>query len=361
MAMRCRAFRLLALVALAACGTLGSEGAGEGDLPSSGVGPFRKLGAAEQHGVPPYVLDDRAGQFRDPAVLGGDGPGQVVLFVTGRSNGQDAIYRSRATDARSFFGTAAQAGRRPRLVLEATHAWEGGGVSAPSALRDGEDWVLFYAASGGIGRARSKDGLAFVPGAAPVLAVPGASGPSVTRLPGGEWRMLYAKDGAIFEAASADGSAFHALPGGPLLAAAPPPSRALVPGERPPFDGVGVGDPCVSLRTTVAGRLQFRVLYTGYSADPDTGRTVPAIGFASRWGTEGPLVRNPTPVLAIGKGERAPALFEWTDASEETVALSMLYVGLDKSDAGGTYFAIGAAIAPVEAKLPEPGEFPDAP
>lgn len=354
-------FYVLVFALVGACGTLGSEAAVDRDPPTSGVGPFRKLVAAEQRGVPPYVLEDRAGRFRDPAVLGGDGPAEVVLFVTGTSNGHDAIFRSRATDARSFFGTAAQAGRRPRLVLEATHPWEQGDVSAPSAVRAGGEWVLFYAAAGGIGRARSQDGLAFASEAAPVLAVPGATGPSVVQLAGGEWRMLYAKDGALFEAASADGAAFQTLPGGPLLAAAPPPSRALVPGERPPFDGLGVGDPCASLRTTVSGRLQFRVLYTGYSTDPETGSTVSAIGFAARWGTDGPLVRNATPVLAIGKGERAPALFEWTDPSQEGGALSMLYAGLDKADSGGTYSVIGAAIAPVDAKLPEPSEFPDSP
>lgn len=353
----------LALVALAACGTLGGEGGGDRDLPMSGVGPFRKLGAAEQHGVPPYVLDDRAVRFRDPEAVaaGDDRSTEVVLFVTGVAGGRDAILRSRATDARSFYGTSAQTGARPKVVLEATQPWEGGGVASPSVLRDGADWWLFYAGAGGIGRARSSDGLSFVAEPAPVLALPGARAPSVVRAADGAWHMLYAMDGALWEATSADGARFAAVKGGPVLAAAPPPSRALLPGEKPPFDGLAVDDPCVSLRTTIAGRVQFRVLYTGLAIDPETKQIVSSIGFAARWGLEGPLARNATPVLAIGKGERAPALFEWTDPSQKTQDLSMLYVQLDKPDMGSTYPSIGAAIAPVDVKLADPSDFPEGP
>lgn len=348
------AFGALAL----ACGTLGGEGGGDRDLPSAGVGPFRKLGPTEQHGVPPYVLDDKALRMREPAIvaLGDATSTEVALFVTGVSNGHDAILRSRATDARTFFGTSAQAGQRPRVVLEPTRPWEGGSVGGPSVVRDGADWWLFYAAAGGIGRARSSDGLTFASDADPVLALPGARAPSVTRTDAG-WSMLYAKDGAIWEATSADGARFATVPGGPVLAAAPPPDHALVQGEKPPFDGLAVDDPCAAARVTVAGRVQFRVLYTGWSVDPDTKQPVSAIGFAARWGTTGPLTRNASPVLAIGKGERAPALFEWTDASQKTQALSMLYVQMDHMD----YPSIGGAVAPVDAKLADPSDFPAAP
>ena len=52
-----RALAPLVAALSAACATLGTEGAGEPNLPTSDVGPFRKLEKSEVLGVAPYVLD----------------------------------------------------------------------------------------------------------------------------------------------------------------------------------------------------------------------------------------------------------------------------------------------------------------
>lgn len=342
-------------VALVCCATIASEGQGDRDLPSSGVGPFRKLQSTEVPGTPPYVLDDPGARLREPAVLrASDDPTttEVFLYATGTAGGADVIYRSHAIDARSFFGTSAHSGMRPLQVLAATKAWEGGGVSGPSPLRMGAEIWLYYAAKGGIGLARSNDGLSFSTSDAPVLPLEGARAPSVVVLPDRSLRMLFEKDGVIREAKSADGIAWTEM--GVVLGPSSPQGDA---GVRP-FDTVAVGDPCIALRTTPAGRLHFRVLYTGFTRD-DTGNLAPAIGFAARYGTEGPLVRNPSPVFTSAAGDSAPALFEWIDPTAKTRALSLLYD--TEPQKGGGYPAVAAAVAPVDAMLPEPAGFPSSP
>lgn len=348
--------RVIGFAALtSACATLATESQGDRDLPTSGAGPFRKLTPNEQREAPPFVLDDEKLRLRDPdALRASDDPRatEVILYATGAADdGADAVYRSRALDARTFYGTSAQPGARPRVVLRATKAWEGGGVRAPSAVRvPGGVW-LYYEAAGGVGRARSADGLAFAAEDAPALPVAGARSPSVVGLSDGSFRMLYELGGRLWEAESEDGAAF--APRGVVLEPSPaPPPGSLEPGEKPPFDTLAVGDPCVSLRTTAAGRLQFRVLYTGTGAD---GR---AIGFAARYGTEGPLARNRAPVFSTSAGDSSPALFEWTDGAQPQSLLSMLY---DTEPTKQGYPAIAAALAPVGVTLQGPGDFPDAP
>jgi hypothetical protein len=114
-----------------------------------------------------------------------------------------------------------------------------------------------------------------------------------------------------------------------------------------------VSDPCLLPRTTPAGRLQVRVLFTQWGNGGDAGDS--AIGFAARYGDEGPLEAEPAPVYAVGAHESAPALFEWTDGS-------MLYVAQDRPAAGSaTYPAIAAALAPTNATLPAPTAYADSP
>ncbi len=97
--------RVLGLILLVSCATTGASGKGDENLPSAGVGPFRKLADDEVLGVAPFVLDDKAGQYREPAAIL-DGA-SVLLYATGKDGGgaRDVIVRSRAEDARSFFGT----------------------------------------------------------------------------------------------------------------------------------------------------------------------------------------------------------------------------------------------------------------
>ena len=110
---------LLSIFACAcACATTGVSGEGDRNLPSSGVGPFRKLGIDEVKGIAPFVLDDERALYREPAALqepSATGQGEAtILFAVAARDGRDVIVRSRALDGRTFFGTSARARCRPR-------------------------------------------------------------------------------------------------------------------------------------------------------------------------------------------------------------------------------------------------------
>ncbi len=355
----------LSLVALAlpvACATLGGEGVGDRDLPTTGVGPFRKLETGEVPGSAPFVLDDKLAEYRDPsAVVAPDG--SVILHAVARDKaGADVIVRTRALDAVSFHGTREDSGHTPRVVLAPALPWEGPALSGPSAvLRGGETW-LYYAGTGGIGLARSRDGFTFTREPAPVLAaaVPPSAwettaprAPSVIVLPGGELRMFYAAGTSIGEARSADGVRFERVGAAPVLA--PRPSDVpLQKGEKPAFDRGAVADPFASVRITPAGRLHVRVLYTGYAAA--AGASDSAIGFAARYGESGPLESNPLAVYAVGKGERGPAFVEIGRRSFVYVEQDVVTLGTDPKRR-----AIAAGVAPVAEVLESPRGFPAEP
>ena len=358
---------LALLLGPVACAAIGSSGAGDRDLPSAGVGPFRKLEGAELLGVALFVLDSNIAHYRDPAILPLDpasGDTRVALFVVateGADTGaRDVIVRTRADDARSFFGTSSDTGHAPRAVLRPDAPWEGGRIAGPAPVWIGGSVFLYYAGAGGIGLARSLDGITFKKEPAPVLArdpsvaweTAAPSAPSVAVYPDGAIRMLYAAGGAIFEAESADGLTWRRLGDGPVLepSVEPDPS-SLGLGEKPPFDTAGVTDPCLAPRTTAAGRLHVRVLYTGIDR---TGQS--AIGFAARYGERGPLSRQVAAVSAVGKRESGPALFEWAEGS-------LLYVQQDHQGGlgGAPYPAIAAAFAPANLKLAAALTFADGP
>jgi hypothetical protein len=274
--------------------------------------------------------------------------------------------RTRADDGRAFFGTSGDFGKTPPVVLSADAPWEGKSVSGPFVLRVEAEVLLYYAAAGGIGMARSSDGLVFRKEPGPVFTRDPASAwettevraPSVYMLPDGRLRLLYAAGSSIGEAESVDGVHFQRVDPDPstpavepVLGPAPPAAPGtLLPNERPPFDTARVGDPCAVVRITPAGRFHVRVLYTGADA---AGAT--AIGFAGRYGDNGPLVRQAAPVYSVGAKESAPALLEVRGGS-------YLYVQQDRRvDEKLTYTAIAAAFAPGSVKLPTPLPFPEAP
>ena len=346
--------RALLFSLLAACATTGASGQGDLNLPSEGVGPFRKITGDEVVGVAPFVFDDSKALYREPAVLA-EGEG-TLLYVVATIDGADVIVRTRADDGRTFFGATTDIGHDPAVVLRADQPWEGGALSGPWALRTDAGITLYYAAAGGIGVATSTDGLTFTKVAGPILARASSwettqvHAPSAYLLGDGGVRLLYASGGAIGEAESADGRHFMRLPGPILEAAAPAAPGSLLPNEKPPFDTAGVDDPCVSLVATPAGRTQLRVLYTGTDASGVT-----TIGLSGRYTDAGPLDRQPTPVYAINSGERAPALLQ-------RGASSFLYVQQNrKIDATRSYPAIAAAYAPGTAHLPLPSSFPEGP
>src|SRR5258708_28263137 len=109
------------------------------------------------------------------------------------------------------------------VVRRAEQHWEGSDVDGPSALRVGGEVWLYYGGAGGIGLARSIDGLLFTKTPGPVLAPdPGNAwetspprAPSVAVLPDGSWTMFYAAGNAIGEAHSSDGLSWTRVDGDP--------------------------------------------------------------------------------------------------------------------------------------------------
>jgi hypothetical protein len=186
--------------------------------------------------------------------------------------------------------------------------------------------------------------------------------PSVAVYPDGQIRMLYAAGLSIGEADSDDGGmTWHRIDGDPTTAAMDPvlsPSPAPAAGtlddaEPPPFDSGQVSGPCLAPRMTAGGRIQVRVLYTGYIGAPGASGSPArpsAIGFAARYGDSGPLTPQSSPVFSVGLHENRPALFEWAGNS-------MLYVALDETSMMPAYPAIGAAVAPAGITLPGPMAF----
>jgi hypothetical protein len=172
--------------------------------------------------------------------------------------------------------------------------------------------------------------------------------------------MLYAAGDSIGEATSADGIAWTRVGADPVLGPSDPvdPST-LAPGVQPPFDEGGVDDPVIAPQTNVDGRLQVRVLYTGYLDAAGSTGSAPrrsAIGLAGRFGDAGALTKQAAPVFTVQLHERAPGFFEYAGGS-------LLYVGEDDTLQSTTqpFPGIGAAYAPIAGKLPAPLPFPASP
>lgn len=388
---------LLFLVGLltGACATLGSPAGGTSGFPSSSAGPFRTLTTTENP-TTPFVLDGAGLPYREPSALAVDptnaASSNVYLYldasITTTTMTSDVIARTRADDARTFYGAAlddSNGPTHPAVVLTASLAWEGGegsAVSGPSALRVQDEIWLYYAAAGGIGLARSPDGLTFTKEPSPVLAPdPEArwetttpSAPSVAVLPDGTYDMMYAAGSSIGEATSPDGVHFTRVDGDPSTPALDPvlsplPSSGLSSLDassgdasdggdagQGPFDTGQVSDPCVVPVVTPAGRLDIHVFYTGYDGPPSSSTRSSAIGLAARYGTGGPLVRAGSPVFSLNLHEAAPTYFMWSLGE-------MLYVHAQTGGGlGGTpYDAIASGFAPPQVTLPPPQPYASSP
>ena len=361
------------------CATEGGGSSGASNVPSAGDGPFRPLVAAEMSptAIAPFVLSSPTALYREPSVVGTSSDptsAQVWMYAVAVSGGSDVIVRTRADDARSFYGdvgdnanASLSSEHAAATVLRADQPWEGADLSGPSALRTGGQVLLYYAAAGGIGLATSTDGLSFTKSAGPVLAPDAASSsawettaphaPTVALFPDGSWHMLYGAGDSIGEATSADGQTWTRVDSNPVLSPSPAVDASTLPaGAQPPFDEGRVDHPVLAPRTDVAGRLQVRVLYTGYG--PTTGAAEPssAIGLAARYGTAGPLSRQATAVYTVSLHEAAPAFFEYSGGS-------LLYVQEDNGslDPMPPYTAIAAAYAPIDGSLPAALGYPDSP
>lgn len=333
---------LLTLVALPlACATIGGPGLGDMDLPSSGVGPFRKLASSEVQSTAPYLLDDPLVRWRDPGalVLGGT---EVALYavvdrdVAGET--REVIVRSRATDGRSFFG--GRGGQVPPVAVIADAPWEGRVVSGPAPVRVGSEIWLYYAAEGGIGRARSSDGVAFTKDAAPVLANDATHAfhaPSVVVFPDGRFHLFVSAGNAFYEL-TGDGKSFG--PPAVVLDAAVVSTDAGAAVET-------IEDPAALVRVTAAGRTHLRVLYTS------TVGATSAIALAARYGDEGALARAQTgPVFSATETQHSPAV-------AELGGYALLYVVDVRRNT--THPSILGAVGPATVTLPPPDEYPGSP
>jgi len=365
-----------ALLLLLSCATQGGGSTGVSNVPSAGDGPFRPLvdGELSQASVVPYVFVDPVALYREPSVVGvssDPSSAEVWMYAVAQVKGADAIVRTHADDARSFYGDVGDNADTSHphhtapVVLAADQAWEGAGLSGPSALLAGGQVLLYYAAAGGIGLATSTDGLVFTKTAGPVLAPDATAAwetttphaPTVAVFPDGSWHMLYGAGGSIGEATSADGRTWTRAAGNPVLAPSPTVDPTTLPtGAQPPFDEGQVDHPVMAPQTTLDGRLQVRVLYTGYR--PAFGATAAgsAIGLAGRYGDSGPLSRQATPVYTVSLNEAAPAFFEYAGGS-------LLYVQEDDTSVDPTkpFTSVAAAYAPVDGALPAPLPYPPTP
>ena len=350
-----------AILFVAGCATLADGGGGDQNLPNAVGGPFRAI-AGEELGnerSDPNGLDDATGFTRDPSVIDADGDPstyEVMGFFakTLETGGEPdprapptAIVRHRALDARSF-------DRAPEIVLEPAEPWEGGAVGAPSVLRVGKEFFLYYAAAGGIGLARSDDGLAFAREPKPVLAeAPGGwegggvpQAPGVVRLWDGSFRMFYevAEEGGIGrigEAASADGLTWTRIGEGPRLEPSAPPTS----GGEEPYDSAWVGAPFPILAESAQGRQIVRVYY---AARDRQGKAV--IGLAARIGPDGPLERAVSPVFGTSGSlsPRDPCVLDYGD-------FALLFITQRAArSAAKDYPAVAIGVAPAQAMLPPP-------
>lgn len=338
--MRRMLFALTAL-AVAACATIGGPGQGDVDLPSSGVGPFRKLASSEVQSTAPFLLDDPLVRWRDPGVLPLGGTEVALYAVVDRDvagESREVIVRTRATDGRTFFG--GRGGQIPPIAVIADAPWEGRVVSGPSPLRVGGEVWLYYAAEGGIGRARSSDGIVFTKDATPVLANDATHvfhAPSVVVFPDGRFHLFASAGNAFYELVG-DGKSFG------------PPALVLDATAVATEAGVVVEtleDPVALVRVTAAGRTHLRVLYTW-----QVGATS-AIAFAARYGDEGPLSRSQTgPVFSATETQRSPAVAELGE-------YSLLYVVDVRRNT--SHPSLVGAVGPATVALPPPDEYPGSP
>jgi hypothetical protein len=371
---------VLAVLSLS-CSTLGGESNNGINLPSAGAGPFRPLkdGELAPSAVVPYVFGDSTASYREPSVVASsDDPASaaVWMYAVATVGGAQVIVRTRADDARSFYADSTDNAdtshpkHTAQVVVSADQPWEGGTVGGPCAVRSGGQLWLFYSAAGGIALATSSDGLTGFAKKGVVLPTAVGSSwettppraPGVAVFPDGAWHMLYAAGTSIGEATSPDGVTWTRSGGDPVLQPSQPVDPSTLPeGVRPPFDEGSVDDPVLAPQTTIDGRFQVRVLYTGYRQPPPPAGAPPsqrdsAIGLAGRWTTDGVLSKQALPVYTAQLHEAAPAFFEYAGGS-------LLYIGEDDTTLDPTkpFPGIAAGYAPASDTLPPPLPFPSSP
>jgi hypothetical protein len=331
-----------AVVALG-CATLATEAGDEGSpRPNAHAGPFRYLRSDEVDNFDsPYVLKKSLANFREATALDLDESGALgdsAIYAVALLASKPGIYRFLASDGRSF----SEAPTPSTPVLAATEAWEGTALDTPEVARVGGEIFLYYSADGGIGLARSSDGVSFTKEPAPVLDAGGPAwenggtprAPAFVEVSPGDYRLFYEVADRIGEARSSDGISWQRMGDAPVLEPAPIGDPA-----DPAFDSSHVGDPDAWVAVTPEGRRVTRVYYAGSRADGESG-----IGLAARYADDGLLTRAPAPALTGPRKPHAPSVLAYR-------GLTLLFVTQDASTSDD-YPAVAAGIAPATASIP---------
>jgi hypothetical protein len=273
--------RVLALVMLAGCASLGGEaGGGSKNLPVSGGGPFRPLQPDPNIEInAPFVLLDNLADLDDPSVLA-DGDALALWLTAKRRIGATTVTRIEHADAPVLtrgFGEL-------QVSLEANQPWEGGAVSAPSVLHDGGTWLMFYAGGGSIGYAVGQDDAGHVwqkapgPTLIPNNAEEGTalSSPAAVRVDD-KLRLFYLASGVVWvaEAPFADVAAGRATNWTRVDADASTPARDPVL-RGAPF-AISLGRVWARAALTPAGRLRHDLYFTALTGT----ESVSTVGFAT--------------------------------------------------------------------------------
>jgi hypothetical protein len=278
-----------AVVLLCACGTTAGEGAGDRNLPSAGLGPWRSLESGEVRS-PPFISPTRSASGGAHLVALEDG-----TFALYRGDLDGTLVREASPEGLVFAD--------PIRVLSPDAGWEGEFVKDPCVVRDGGRWRIYYEASGGIGLAEGDDGVRFSRvGDGPVLEAEAAwegghiGAPSVVPDGTGGFFLYYEAAGGIGLASSSDGATWEREAGGAVLA----------PGPSGAWDDRVVSDPAVRVHRSPTGRRTLQLFYLGIAAAPVDEDPVHAIGAAATF--DGRVISrlDENPVLEIA-GRRVVA------------------------------------------------------
>ncbi len=323
--------KLVPLLLVCACSTLGSESELRPLPPSSGAGPFRKLDADEVPGVAPYVLNSPEAKYRSPSAAF-DAQGRVALYAIASIEGQDAVVRTLASDGRSFFGTSIDIGRKPNVVL----APSARRILSAEVVKSAGGWSLYTLMEDALEVRTSPDGKTFDGPLAklswsPIAWTLGIDSMGIAEA-NGETRVYLASNCRIGETRRSGEQLVWIDPN-----SATPEIEPVLAAKSGDFDCVL--DPQVTVTQTVDGQALTKMFYIGKTGNDH------AVGFAGRFGNEGAFVSNPLPVFRSKALEREPFVLPFELAT-------LLYLDVERNDNKEIYRSIAAGVAPADRGLP---------
>ena len=292
----------LVSLALCSCGAVGTAGAPESNLPQAGIGPFVPIKAMAGDRIDaPTVLSSLGVDYDDPIVVVSDG--KLHLWATARRGDSVSIQHAESSKLGDGFSL-------PEAALTADAEWEQGKVESPAVVA-GSPWLLFYAAGGAIGIATSADRFHFQKRATPVLTANGAeeggalSAPSAVR-DGDRVRLYYVASGVVW---AADGSVSDWLSGSNIRrldgGLATPDRDPML--ARAPY-AVAIGRAFAQVTATPIGRQRHDLFFSAtLSAASETSDAVTNCGVAASFSGSDFVVAS-TPILPTRPSSRAPAM-----------------------------------------------------